>query len=137
MTAIVTGAGQGIGRAIAGKLADEGATVVVTDLDEANAIQTASAWPGAVAIGTDVTDREGVQAMVDQVARQHATVDDHDREPRRAVIEHERPRVQRVVDRVGRLLEKAPIDDHRQLRRRRQLHHPLGPAGADLELRRP
>ena len=32
--AIVTGAGQGIGKAIAGKLAAEGATVVVTDVDE-------------------------------------------------------------------------------------------------------
>ena len=39
--AIVTGGGQGIGKAIAGKLAAEGATVVVTDLDEASARQTA------------------------------------------------------------------------------------------------
>jgi 2-hydroxycyclohexanecarboxyl-CoA dehydrogenase len=30
--AIVTGAGQGIGKAIAGKLAAEGATVVVTEI---------------------------------------------------------------------------------------------------------
>jgi 2-hydroxycyclohexanecarboxyl-CoA dehydrogenase len=44
--AIVTGAGQGIGQAIAGKLAAEGATVVVTDLDEANAKSTAAALPG-------------------------------------------------------------------------------------------
>ena len=49
--AIVTGAGQGIGQAIAGKLAAEGATAVVTDLDEASAIQTADGLPGAVAIG--------------------------------------------------------------------------------------
>jgi len=41
--AIVTGAGQGIGKAIAGKLAAEGALVAVTDLDEANAKQTADA----------------------------------------------------------------------------------------------
>jgi Short-chain alcohol dehydrogenase of unknown specificity len=43
--AIVTGGGQGIGKAIAGKLAAEGATVVVTDLDEASAKETADALP--------------------------------------------------------------------------------------------
>ena len=65
--AIVTGAGQGIGRAIAEKLAGEGATVIVTDLDEAAAAQTAGALPAAVAIRADVTDRQGVQALADRV----------------------------------------------------------------------
>jgi NAD(P)-dependent dehydrogenase (short-subunit alcohol dehydrogenase family) len=55
--AIVNGAGQGIGQAVAETLATEGATVVVTDVDEANAVQTAAALPGAVAIRADVTDR--------------------------------------------------------------------------------
>ena len=41
--AIVTGAGQGIGRGIAEKLAAEGATVVVTDLNETTAKETAEA----------------------------------------------------------------------------------------------
>jgi 2-hydroxycyclohexanecarboxyl-CoA dehydrogenase len=73
--AIVTGGGQGIGQAIAAKLAAEGATVVVTDLDEASATKTADALPGAVAIRTDVTDRQGVQAMVERVAGQFGRVD--------------------------------------------------------------
>jgi 2-hydroxycyclohexanecarboxyl-CoA dehydrogenase len=73
--AIVTGGGQGIGRAIAGKLAAEGATVVVTDLVERSAIQTAEELPGAVALGVDVTDRQGVQAMADQVAQLFGRVD--------------------------------------------------------------
>jgi len=73
--AIVTGAGQGIGQAIAGKLAAEGATVVVTDLDEANARQTVAALPGAVAIRTDVTDRPGVQAMVTQIQERFGRID--------------------------------------------------------------
>jgi 2-hydroxycyclohexanecarboxyl-CoA dehydrogenase len=73
--AIVTGGGQGIGRAIAGKLAAEGATVVVTDLDEASAKETADALPGAVAIRADVTDRQGVQAMISRVVERFGRVD--------------------------------------------------------------
>jgi 2-hydroxycyclohexanecarboxyl-CoA dehydrogenase len=73
--AIVTGAGQGIGQATARKLAAEGATVVVTDLDEASAKGTADALPGAVAIRADVSDRQAVQAMADRVVRQFGRVD--------------------------------------------------------------
>jgi 2-hydroxycyclohexanecarboxyl-CoA dehydrogenase len=73
--AIVTGAGQGIGRAIAGKLTAEGAAVVVADLDEAKANQTAAGLAGAVAVRADVTDRLGVQAMAERVADQFGRID--------------------------------------------------------------
>src|SRR5438876_4395680 len=73
--AIVTGGGQGIGQAIARKLAAEGATVVVTDVDEAKAKATRDALPGAVAIRADVSDRQAVQAMVERVVRQFGRVD--------------------------------------------------------------
>ncbi|MGO9958237.1 MAG: SDR family NAD(P)-dependent oxidoreductase [Solirubrobacteraceae bacterium] len=74
--AIVTGAGQGIGKAIAEKLASHGATVVVTDVNEQTANQTAAAI-GASAIGirTDVTSRESVDAMVKQVTRELGRID--------------------------------------------------------------
>jgi 2-hydroxycyclohexanecarboxyl-CoA dehydrogenase len=74
--AIVTGAGQGIGRAIAEKLAWHGATVVVTDVNEETANQTAAAiGGGTIAIRTDVTSRESVDAMVDQVRRELGRID--------------------------------------------------------------
>ena len=71
---IVTGAGQGIGRGIAEKLAAEGATVAVTDINGTTAAQTAGAV-GGVGIRTDVTDRESVEAMVEQVHRRFGRVD--------------------------------------------------------------
>jgi 2-hydroxycyclohexanecarboxyl-CoA dehydrogenase len=74
--AIVTGAGQGIGRAIAERLAADGATVVVTDINEATAKETAeSIGGGAVGIRTDVTSRESVEAMVEQVRSQFGRID--------------------------------------------------------------
>jgi 2-hydroxycyclohexanecarboxyl-CoA dehydrogenase len=63
--AFVTGAGRGIGRAIALKLASNGAAVAVTDLDEAAARAVAGECGGrSVAIRADVTDPASVRAAV-------------------------------------------------------------------------
>jgi 2-hydroxycyclohexanecarboxyl-CoA dehydrogenase len=74
--AVVTGAAQGIGRAIAEKLAAEGATVVVTDRNEAGARETADRLPhGALGLHTDVTDRASVAAMVARVRSELGRID--------------------------------------------------------------
>lgn len=67
-SAIVTGAGRGIGQAIALKLAREGAAVVATDLAEDNAAETAQmirdAGGAAVALKVDVTNEADAEAQV-------------------------------------------------------------------------
>ncbi|MEV0399399.1 glucose 1-dehydrogenase [Actinoallomurus sp. NPDC050550] len=60
----VTGAGTGIGRAIARRFGAEGAEVLVADLDAASAERTAREIPGARAIAVDVTDRASVRAAL-------------------------------------------------------------------------
>ncbi len=65
--ALVTGAGRGIGRAIALRLAAEGAQVAVTDIDRATAEATAAEiGEGSIGLAVDVSDRSSVEAGVAQ-----------------------------------------------------------------------
>ena len=61
--AVVTGGGNGIGRALARRLAAGGARVVVNDLDAAAATAVADEIGGS-AVPADVSTDEGVQALV-------------------------------------------------------------------------
>ena len=72
--ALVTGAGRGIGRAIAEKLAAEGATVVVSDIDGKSATATAEAV-GGMGVRADVSDRASVDAMIRQVRERFGRLD--------------------------------------------------------------
>lgn len=73
---IVTGAASGIGRAIATRLAADGASVVVADLDGQKAEETASALGnGARGVCVDVTDRAAVDAMIAEVLSHFGRID--------------------------------------------------------------
>lgn len=78
-TALVTGAGQGIGRETALTLARAGARVGVNDLlaerAEAVAEEIRAAGGVAKALAADVTDRDAVGRMFDQLARDLGSVD--------------------------------------------------------------
>lgn len=76
--ALVTGAGSGIGKAIAQRLVAEGACVVVADLNAENAADVASALGGpdkAVAVTVDVTSEEQIAAAFDSAVLAFGGVD--------------------------------------------------------------
>ena len=84
--AIVTGAAQGLGEAIAQRLAREGAHVVVADLNLEAAQQVAEAIrgspecnsggsPGAIAVQADVTDEAQVEALVQRAVDEFGRLD--------------------------------------------------------------
>ncbi len=74
--AIVTGGARGIGKAIARGYAAEGARVVVADVLEAEAEETASVISrNAFAVRLDVTDQASIDAMVEKVAKKAGRID--------------------------------------------------------------
>jgi len=77
--AIVTGAAQGIGRAIAARLADEGAKVALGDIQhesaERAALEIGSSGARAIAVALDVTRLDDTIAAADRVERELGPID--------------------------------------------------------------
>jgi 3-oxoacyl-[acyl-carrier protein] reductase len=90
--ALVTGAGRGIGKAIAQGLADCGAKVAVSDIDAQTATMTAGTLSGeANAYPADVSDSAVVQTMIDKImsdfGRLDILVNNAGVEPRASILE--------------------------------------------------
>jgi NAD(P)-dependent dehydrogenase (short-subunit alcohol dehydrogenase family) len=77
--AIVTGGASGLGEAIVGRFARDGASVVVADVDERAAQQVAdnlrASGRAVEAMTVDVTDEGEVAAMVDATVERHGRLD--------------------------------------------------------------
>lgn len=97
---LVSGAGRGIGRAVALRYAQEGATVVVTDIDEGAAKRVAdeirALGARAEHLRTDAGDPAQSRAMVERAAERFGRLD--------VIVNNA------GVIRVGRLLEVTPED---------------------------
>ena len=74
-TVVVTGSGSGIGARTVRRFAEEGAQVVVADINLPSAILVASAIEGALAREVDVRSRESLHAMVQSVEEHFGGID--------------------------------------------------------------
>ncbi|HML21578.1 MAG TPA: glucose 1-dehydrogenase [Aggregatilinea sp.] len=73
--ALVTGAGRGIGKVIAGTLARSGAAVAINDIDAERAGAVAGSLDGARAYVADVGDPQAVQDMIAAIVRDMGRLD--------------------------------------------------------------
>lgn len=79
-TALITGAGRGIGRGIAEVFAEEGADVVVNDISTGGEAESVAEWirgkgRRALAVRADVSNRAQVESMFEQAWKQFGPLD--------------------------------------------------------------
>lgn len=76
---VVTGGASNIGRAISFAFGDEGATVIIADMDEKKANEVAeeikAKKSNATAVKTDITNRDDVQKMMEKVVNEFGKID--------------------------------------------------------------
>src|SRR5580698_11314198 len=73
--AFVTGGASGLGAAAATRFADEGAKVVVADIDEDGARRLADRLPDGFAVRVDTADPESVEAAVRRAVEHYGRID--------------------------------------------------------------
>jgi NAD(P)-dependent dehydrogenase (short-subunit alcohol dehydrogenase family) len=74
--AIVTGSGNGIGKATSQRLAEEGANIVVADIEDDDARQTAhELQTDSIAVECDISDEDDVERMVEECIDEFGKLD--------------------------------------------------------------
>jgi len=112
---LITGAARGLGAAIARRFREEGASVIVNDLDPQAAKRAAVSVEGA-AVAADVSDPAKVRRMFEEVARSHGRLDVLVNNAGISGIEGNEGMVQMLGDAVERQttqrLAGGPVDAH-------------------------
>jgi NAD(P)-dependent dehydrogenase (short-subunit alcohol dehydrogenase family) len=73
-TVLITGAANGLGKALATAFASAGATLALVDVDEHRLTETASTLPNATKYVADLSDKQSTLRMIEAVRADHATV---------------------------------------------------------------
>ncbi len=73
--AVVTGGASGIGRAIAERLADDGTTIVIADIDPDAGARMAATLPDATFVGADLTVPADRDRLVEAALAAHGRID--------------------------------------------------------------
>ncbi|MEE4658998.1 MAG: SDR family NAD(P)-dependent oxidoreductase [Halieaceae bacterium] len=73
---LVTGAASGMGRIYARRLADQGATVVAFDLNEAGLAETADGYAAIHGYTCDISSRQAIDAALETVRGNHGQIDE-------------------------------------------------------------
>jgi NAD(P)-dependent dehydrogenase (short-subunit alcohol dehydrogenase family) len=71
----VTGAAGGIGRGIVSRLAANGASIIVADINEAGAREVADSLPDALALSVDIRDPESIDRAVSATMERYGRLD--------------------------------------------------------------
>ncbi len=72
---VITGGAQGLGQALAQRSAEEGAKVVIGDMNYEGACETAKLLPDAVAVKVDVSKYEDCEALIQTAVDKYGKVD--------------------------------------------------------------
>jgi len=74
--ALITGGAAGIGRATAERFVEEGASVIIADVNEKEGESTArNLGPDATFYSLDVSDRKAVQGVIDEIVKRFGRID--------------------------------------------------------------
>lgn len=111
---VVTGAGSGMGGEFSRRLADEGARVVLTDVDEA-AVGRVASDIGAEAFSFDVADSHSFTEAIDRIVERHGRIDglvnNAGIAPRRDAARTDIAIANQMLRMEGRISEMKPTND--------------------------